>query len=1785
MEDIPPDIRDRVLGILRRYTFQSGFCECTPTISAIIDIQRVICMSMSGVMLECVISDDEGPMGKSFCGYSLDSRQCNHEQMKSFTLTVSVEQWDQVVCHHNRCAVMCAVVRGTTLDVRDLSSSIVPFRTNSDRSGNKVLTAELFAGGFSGWTQVIKRLIVDNFPIIHRWVLDKDIGAKEMYERSYDVTMSAHDMTSFAKSLQECDDNELDPYIFFHTSLERLWWCCFASKEVTDLLCMSPPCPAWSQANCGGGFARSDGLLMVHLLGILAIFRPRVLVLENVKGMSNHPHFGAIKALFLWAGFSLKWISVMNLEDCIPQHRERLIIVATSNTDGSLEPHVCSKWPVGYTPSLRTYDAIVALDEYWQSCAELSPEELQLYLDPKYLPKGSNINGNAKRTKFVVSYRLRSAEQKASCFLTTYGFPLSLDEDLLHRGGLYGSLIFDGEQIRKFTPVEVCILLGAVRPLWIPCNLREAFKLLGNAISVPHAAIGIANGLMFLIPMVFDCPVQDIFLHINSKHLNASNIQISRGDDGFLISFRDGSQGVSNTIPIRSFGKVTIESPLSIFDFRCEYDVPLRALIALLNGPSTPQSLNIQLGVNRDFQIPLTSEILMQSKNIRIRTSVPSLLALDESYFHDDIDSLGAAIIFTKDGIVCIRRFHAITCRGMLDALDMMDVEIPSDGCLTNLMGISHMHDSRPPTFSFLGSGHQEVNGHPFDIDQAVCCESGHCFHFLIKDNLLSSFLKACQNRRILRDLLSLGWHVVAPFDENGMSTGFSTLQKIPGRLAISHRDVREFLIARIFKALLQQRFPREYPDSVNVSVKLWHTWIWCGWIQKNDDLLGIVEAWNKANRVFGLQHDIRLVAGGTNINPEFPVAYFYREISVQTGILPIHIIGTLQGGGPSTHSVSSSISHDIPDELVSLASSSHTELQDQVDRALHRVMQIREEHQLQVGDPLSIDCIADLSLRVFEGMFFTECSMIRLLEILHLFRWAAIDQTLDEHGWLVLLQFRSYADPIRARIVITPKPSNRQRDMSFVRALVMSALFFGTIPQPMASTDESVTVSLKLFGVVLCRERIPYHWQLKSLMTSWNTIAYFTEWVSQPRFICRGKGTNPDFYIGDYATKNDFGELKVKFHVVFSLHGGGPPKGRQDDMISVKNRLAAFLLEQGCDIQAVSVFSDKCINAAGHVTVSQIMKIDHHDKKLEALGQLARTLAIPFPDVNKAASKRIQQVKNKLVDAKVKPVSIDVDSISLKADYLVNEDGTNCPQLKSIRAGACGVAFVQSDQASEWIRSDRKISPDELGVLVVGQCPKGHGECRPVQLPAFDAAGCPLVLSACLHQLGEKQVHISDKQTVSLKIDETQVIALTLYKNEVDGVTWTDVIQSPCKICLQILEQSGLQVSLPSPPWGRSWHGLNGKVQPPDADSFQCHIRVSKKDIGGVLKASGFHGLYTTPKNDQHSIDKDFCVIWDDRSLLEMQVVASSTARCLGLVKSLKNGGKKINRGFRCHRDHMTEVHQVIKPGADVPDVIRIEHVAKIAPTPMGASFDDVKEFLAKMKWAAKPLKALGSTSWLIGSPQRFSENFGSWNGQVLLVQWLPPKAERPQKIILAGKHVVTSQDTRTGSMQNGGSLLHTDPWANWNPSRNSSGLGNTGSVAPKPFTAQSQVSNTVMRSVDGPNETRFKDNEAKIEELKNQLSAISQKVDLQGSDHKQFQDRMQKDFESFKSETFGNFQNIQDAFDVSLQKSLAKQDQAMQSNFSELKNLIMGRPNPAKKAKSSPNQPNNDNDEDEDM
>ena len=125
---------------------------------------------------------------------------------------------------------------------------------------------------------------------------------------------------------------------------------------------------------------------------------------------------------------------------------------------------------------------------------------------------------------------------------------------------------------------------------------------------------------------------------------------------------------------------------------------------------------------------------------------------------------------------------------------------------------------------------------------------------------------------------------------------------------------------------------------------------------------------------------------------------------------------------------------------------------------------------------------------------------------------------------------------------------------------------------------------------------------------------------------------------------------------------------------------------------------------------------------------------------------------------------------------FITNADGSNCHQLSSIRAGACGVAIVSADSAAEWVKTPNKVSPDELALLVLGKCPANDSSCKALHVLAFDTSGQPVILSACLHNLGAKDVKIFQHDAVSVQVHDTQVIALTLYKAELEGFSWDEV-------------------------------------------------------------------------------------------------------------------------------------------------------------------------------------------------------------------------------------------------------------------------------------------------------------------------------------------------------------------------------------------------------------------------
>lgn len=97
-----------------------------------------------------------------------------------------------------------------------------------------------------------------------------------------------------------------------------------------DFLCGGFPCQAFSIAGKRGGFEDTRGTLFFEIARIARVKRPKLLLLENVKGLLSHDSgrtFGTILATLSDMGYFCEW-QVLNSKDFgVPQNRERVFIV------------------------------------------------------------------------------------------------------------------------------------------------------------------------------------------------------------------------------------------------------------------------------------------------------------------------------------------------------------------------------------------------------------------------------------------------------------------------------------------------------------------------------------------------------------------------------------------------------------------------------------------------------------------------------------------------------------------------------------------------------------------------------------------------------------------------------------------------------------------------------------------------------------------------------------------------------------------------------------------------------------------------------------------------------------------------------------------------------------------------------------------------------------------------------------------------------------------------------------------------------------------------------------------------------------------------------------------------------------------------------------------------------------------------------------------------------------------------------------------------------------------
>jgi len=126
-----------------------------------------------------------------------------------------------------------------------------------------------------------------------------------------------------------------------------------------DLLVGGFPCQAFSVAGKRKGFDDTRGTLFFDIARILKCKRPRLLLLENVKGLLSHENGNTFKTIITTLtklGYDIQWQVLNSKNHGVPQNRERVLIVG--HLRGTPRPKV---FPIG--GEIETIDRTIFIDE------------------------------------------------------------------------------------------------------------------------------------------------------------------------------------------------------------------------------------------------------------------------------------------------------------------------------------------------------------------------------------------------------------------------------------------------------------------------------------------------------------------------------------------------------------------------------------------------------------------------------------------------------------------------------------------------------------------------------------------------------------------------------------------------------------------------------------------------------------------------------------------------------------------------------------------------------------------------------------------------------------------------------------------------------------------------------------------------------------------------------------------------------------------------------------------------------------------------------------------------------------------------------------------------------------------------------------------------------------------------------------------------------------------------------------------------------------------------------
>ncbi len=258
-----------------------------------------------------------------------------------------------------------------------------------------------------------------------------------------------------------------------------------------DMLVGGFPCQAFSIAGKRMGFEESRGTLFFEIARIIRKKQPRLLLLENVKGLLSHDKgrtFHTIICTLDELGYDIQWQVLNSKNHGVPQNRERVFIIG--HLRGTRRPEV---FPFGDSDEEDTRntgeDLSYCLDaNYHKGTSTLEKGRQQLILDEeirglvkKSRPNEKEIGITYKPNGDIRPHRLDPKKSGISELAINNAKNPSNTLSATHSPKIYKD---DDVRIRRLTPTE-CERLQGFPDGWTEgVSDTQRYKTLGNAVTV-----------------------------------------------------------------------------------------------------------------------------------------------------------------------------------------------------------------------------------------------------------------------------------------------------------------------------------------------------------------------------------------------------------------------------------------------------------------------------------------------------------------------------------------------------------------------------------------------------------------------------------------------------------------------------------------------------------------------------------------------------------------------------------------------------------------------------------------------------------------------------------------------------------------------------------------------------------------------------------------------------------------------------------------------------------------------------------------------------------------------------------------------------------------------------------------------------------------------------------------------------------------------------------------------------------------------------------------------------